>query len=95
MAAVATTGVVGPDEIAAAQASSAPEMEDYFTKTSLRLQWCKLPGNVQVLCDVSRAPAAPRPVVPSALVQRLLSGVHGVAHAGANATVRDISRRFV
>ena len=85
-------------DLAASQADFPAEMEEYVsghTDTSLKFEWCSLPGNLKILCDVSQAPAAPRPVVPAALVSRLLTSVHGVGHPGGNALLRDVRRRFV
>ena len=46
-----------------------------------------------LLCDVSQG--SPRPLVPSAWVPRVFSCFHGISHAGAKPTLREISRRFV
>ena len=47
------------------------------------------------MCDTSQAPSPPRPIVPAALTQRVMSSVHGLAHAGGNALLRDLGRRYV
>ena len=46
-----------------------------------------------ILCDVSLD--RPRPLVPSTWVQRVFDCVHGISHAGAKATLKEVSRRFV
>ena len=87
--------VLDPTSLAAAQASSSAEMEEYFTNTSLQLQWCNVPGDLKLLCDVSRQPLPPRPVIPASVVPKVLQSVHGLSHAGGNMLLRDLGRRFV
>ena len=83
-----------PAELAAAQAAATDEMDAYATTSSLKLR--SLPVGspaVTLCCDVSLA--QPRPVVPSSMVQKVFSVIHGVSHAGGKATLRELSRRFV
>ena len=91
--------VVDPLELAAAQRASADEMTSYVNDSSSALQpvWIPVDGvsGCSVLCDVSLDSTKPRPIVPAALVHRLLSGVHGLAHQGGNALLRDVRRRYV
>ena len=71
-------------------------MENYVQAAgSLQPEWCTLPGRIRLLCDTSLAPSAPRPIVPSSMVKLVLPTGHGLAHAGGNALLRDLSRRFV
>ena len=83
--------------LAEAQSLAPAEMDKYFhqSRSGLRLEWCALPGDLRLLCDVSLAPAPPRPVVPSAAVPRLLDEAHSLSHPGGNAFLRDLRRRFV
>ena len=48
---------------------------------------------VPVLCDLSTG--VPRPLVPEQLRHRVFSALHNLAHPGARATRRLVSRRFV
>ena len=80
-----------------AQSESSAEMDNYINdkKSGLMLEWCSLPGGWRLLCDVSLAPLAPRPVVPAAAVPLLLFALHGLSHPGGNAFLRDLRRRYV
>ena len=84
-------------ELAREQARLSSEMSKYVddSRSSLRLQWCSMPDDLKLLCDVSLAPSPPRPVVPSSMVQKIISSSHALAHAGGNALLRDIGRCFV
>ena len=76
----------------AAQSLHAAEMNSYFSgprDSSLKPAWVDASGG-RLLCDVSHQP--PRPVVSLAATASLLEGVHGLAHAGGNATLRDVRR---
>ena len=72
-------------------------MDEYINgDNSLVPAWLDLPGSPhKLLCDTSGDSSSPRPIVPSALVPRLLQGAHGLHHPGGNATLRDIRRRYV
>ena len=86
--------VVDVADLIQSQNANLPEMHSYFANTSLRLEWHSVPGHdLKLLCDV-RLPTA-RPVVPASLVPRLLHGIHDLCHAGGNATLRDVKRRYV
>ena len=83
------------------QALAAEQHEDLLSSlpssSSLRLERLPLasasdPGTT-ILCDVSLD--RPRPVVPPSWTQRVFDCIHGISHAGAKATLREISRRFV
>ena len=91
--------VVDPLELADAQQKSMAEMDLYVNdhSSSLRPEWIALGGDsgVSLLCDTSLAPLRPRPIVPAFLVNRLLSGIHGLVHQGGNALLRDVRRRYV
>ena len=50
-------------------------------------------GHLQLYCDVSTG--TPRPLVPESLRYTVFSAIHGIAHAGARATRRLVSARFV
>ena len=50
-------------------------------------------GDLQLLCDVSTG--APRPLVPEYLRRAVFSAIHEIAHAGARATRRLVTARFV
>ena len=61
--------------------------------SSLKLEWVDLPDVGRLLCDLSTG--RPRPLVPAALVKRLMSSVHSLVHQGGNALLRDLRRRYV
>ena len=95
--AAVTESVTSSADIALAQSQVPEEMEKYITdeRSTLSFEWCDLPGNLKLLCDVSLAPAPPRPVVPLSLVKDVLSSCHSLSHAGGNALLRDVRRRYV
>ena len=88
---------VTPGALMDAQRRFPEEMNSYFNiqSSSLRLENCCLPGNVTLLCDTSQAPSPPRPIVPASLTRQVIAAAHGLAHAGGNALLRDLRRRFV
>ena len=83
-------------ELSAAQSAHFPEMQEYISgSNSLVVETVPLPdSDATILCDISST-ATPRPIVPSSMIQRIISGIHDVAHPGSNATLRDVRRRFV
>ena len=91
--------VVDSLELVASQKSSVDEMASYVKDSSsaLRPVWIPVAGvaDCVILCDVSLDSSRPRPIVPAALVRRLLTGVHGLSHQGGNALLRDVHRRYV
>ena len=85
--------VISLDSIARAQLLCKDEMDSY-KNSALTLDTCVLPGSaVSLLCDYSLG--APRPIVPANLVPPLLAGLHGLAHPGGNAFLRDVRPRYV
>ena len=89
----AISAVPGIDlaDLSRAQRGSQEEMDSYGASTmSLELVPC---GSFSVLCDTKATP--PRPVVPSSMVDAVLSSVHSLAHPASRTTLREVSRRFV
>ena len=90
------SAAVDLDALAAAQAASTLEMQQYFAANSaLSPVSCSLPSGASILCDSSQSADVPRPIVPASFVLPVLTAVHGLAHGGGNSTLRDVRRRFV
>ena len=88
--------VVALPDIIRAQQASLDEMRSYLHRkgSNLRPVWSPVPGaSTKLLCDTSGP--SPRPIIPRSLVERLLRGVHDLSHAGGNATLKSVRRRYV
>ena len=72
-----------------------PELQEYLrSNSSLQLRQVEIPGTqARIFCDLSTSKA--RPFVTPKFRRAVFEVVHGLAHPGANASVKLVTERFV
>ena len=92
ISAIAAVPGIPPQEMAAAQKSSAESIKTAFQDSSLSLELLPQDG-FSLLCETGFSP--PRVVVPESMVERVISSVHSLAHPATRPTLREVARLFV